>query len=119
MVETPGAISELKEIVATPGLDGAWVGPVDLGLGLDRPYPLPPNDPVWRDALDQVVSACVDAGVRPGMFAVGGEDAREWLATGFKDVVLASDIALLRRAFSEHLARSRAPGRSPPQQRGE
>jgi 2-keto-3-deoxy-L-rhamnonate aldolase RhmA len=109
MIETPGAMAELKQIVATPGLGGAWVGPVDLGLGLDRPYPLPPDDPAWRKALAQVVSACLDAGIRPGMFAVGGEDAREWLATGFQDVVLSSDIALLRRAFDEHLARSRTP----------
>jgi 4-hydroxy-2-oxoheptanedioate aldolase len=109
MIETPGAIAELKQIVATPGLGGAWVGPVDLGLGLDRPYPLPPDDPVWRKAVAQVVSACKDVGIRPGMFAVGGEDAREWLATGFKDVVVSSDIALLRRALSEHLARSRTP----------
>src|SRR5258708_5194823 len=109
MNATVGALAELTEIVATPGLAGAWIGPVDLGLALGRPHPLPPGDQVWRDALRQVVGSCQDAGIRPGMFAVGGEDAREWLAAGFLDVVLSSDIALLRRAFHRQIARPRAP----------
>ena len=43
------------------------------------------------------------------MFAVDGDDARDWLSMGFTDVVLSSDIAILRRALHENLDRARRP----------
>jgi hypothetical protein len=43
------------------------------------------------------------------MFATDGDDARAWFAAGFRDVVLSSDIALLRRAVHEQLERARRP----------
>lgn len=109
MVETAGALEELEEIAATPGLAGLYVGPVDLGLAMGRPYPLTSDDAPWRAALDAVVRACEAHGLRSGMFATDGDDAREWLSVGFRDVVLSSDIALLRRALHEHLERAREP----------
>ncbi len=109
MVETPGARDSLKELAAVPGLSGLYVGPVDLGLALERPYPLPSDDAPFLAALEEVIATSAEAGTRSGMFATDGEDARRWLALGFSDVVLSSDIAILRRGLHEHLARARQP----------
>lgn len=109
MVETPGALGALKELASVPGLAGLYVGPVDLGLAMKRPYPLPADDASWLGALRQVTDYCAHSGIRSGMFATGGDDARRWLAMGFSDVVLSSDIAILRRGLSENLARGRQP----------
>ncbi len=109
MIETAGALHELDEIAATAGLAGLYVGPVDLGLAMGRPYPLPSDDAAWREALGRVIRTCEEHGIRSGMFATDGEDAREWLSFGFRDIVLSSDIALLRRALSKHSRRAREP----------
>jgi 4-hydroxy-2-oxoheptanedioate aldolase len=109
MVETTAALKHLSELAEVPGLSGLYVGPVDLGLALARPYPLPADDALWREAIASVASACKKNGIRAGMFATDGEDARTWLAEGFSDIVLSSDIALLRRSFHEHLARALQP----------
>lgn len=110
MIETADALADADQIAAVPGLAGMFVGPVDLGLAMERPYPLLSDDEPWRVALRQVMDACKKAGVRPGMFAVDGDDARDWLQFGFSDVVLSSDIAMLRRAMHEHLVLAHTPG---------
>jgi 4-hydroxy-2-oxoheptanedioate aldolase len=109
MIETRHAMEAVDAIAGVRGVTGLLVGPVDLGLALDRPYPLPSDDQPWREAVSRVLEACKRHNVRPGMFAVDGDDAGNWLASGFLDVVVSSDISMLRRAMNEHLARARSP----------
>ena len=109
MIETRSAMESLDDIVAIPGVTGVFVGPVDLGLALERPYPLPSDDEPWRQALSKVVEACQRNNIRAGIFATDGDDARDWLAFGFLDVVVSSDIAMLRRSMDDNLSRARAP----------
>jgi 4-hydroxy-2-oxoheptanedioate aldolase len=109
MVETQKALEQVNELSRVPGITGLYVGPVDLGLAMDRPYPLFSDDRPWRAAVTSLVEACDKQGARAGMFATDGEDARKWLAEGFSDVVLSSDIALFRRSLHEHLDEARQP----------
>ena len=109
MVETQAALDCLQELAEVPGLAGLFVGPVDLGLAMARPYPLPGDDGPWWAAVASVVDVCRKADIRSGMFATDGEDARRWLTTGFSDVVLSSDISMLRRAMSADLEAARPP----------
>lgn len=115
MIETVRALENLEDIAATPGISGLYVGPVDLGLAMGRPYPLMDDDVPWRAALAKVVEVCEAHSIRSGMFAVDGYDARQWLSFGFRDVVLSSDISLFRRALNANLeiARSLEPTSSP------
>lgn len=103
MIETLAALENLDYIAATPGISGLYVGPVDLGLAMNRPYPLMNDDGPWRVALSRVVEICKSSNIRSGMFSVDGDDAREWISFGFDDVVLSSDISLFRRAMHENL----------------
>lgn len=107
MVETSRGLQRVSEISDVAGLAGMYVGPVDLGLAMSRPYPLSNDDGPWLSAVESVVEACGRRGLRAGMFATGGDDARRWLATGFSDVVLSSDISILRRALHAHLEQAR------------
>jgi 4-hydroxy-2-oxoheptanedioate aldolase len=109
MVETTAALERLDELAKVPGLTGLYVGPVDLGLAMARPYPLSSDDGPWGAAVAAVVEACNGLGMRAGMFATSGDDARRWLSAGFTDIVLSSDIAILRRSLHEHLTRAREP----------
>ena len=108
MIETLRVLENLEDIAATPRISGLYVGPVDLGLAMGRPYPLMNDDIPWRSALRKVVEVCEAHGIRSGMFAVDGDDARQWLSFGFRDVVLSSDISLLRRALNDNLELARS-----------
>ena len=39
MIETPEGLANVKEICATPGLDGIYVGPVDLAIAVGGAFP--------------------------------------------------------------------------------
>ena len=61
-IETPTAVENIEQIVATPGLDGVFVGPGDLGLRLER---LPTNL-TMEGAFERVAAACEQHGVAWG-----------------------------------------------------
>lgn len=61
-IETPTAVENIEEIVATPGLDGVFVGPGDLGLRLERL----PTDLTLDAAFERVAAACAQHNVAWG-----------------------------------------------------
>lgn len=68
-IETPQAVENAEAIAATPGLDGIFVGPGDLGLRLQ-------HNPVFEleDAVSRVAAACAKHKVAWGMPAGTPED---------------------------------------------
>jgi 4-hydroxy-2-oxoheptanedioate aldolase len=106
MIETAEAVEHLNEIAAVRGIAGLYVGPVDLGLSMEGGNK---DEAHWREAVESVVTVARENDIRPGMFAIDGEDARNWAAIGFRDIVLSSDVALLRRCLDDNLQRARAP----------
>ena len=106
MIETAEGVGHLKEIAAVPGIAGLYVGPVDLGLAMEDSGT---GEALWREAVESVVAVARENRIRPGMFAIDGDDARNWAAIGFRDIVLSSDVALLRRCLDDTVKRARAP----------
>src|SRR5919112_877652 len=43
MIETPEGLANVKEICATPGLDGIYVGPSDLSIAVGGAFPGDPQ----------------------------------------------------------------------------
>jgi 4-hydroxy-2-oxoheptanedioate aldolase len=107
MIETAEGLGHVEEIAAVPGIAGLYVGPVDLGLAMEGTPRLGDDASPWRKGVESVVRAARENGIRPGMFAIDGDDARNWTAIGFKDIVLSSDVALLRRSLDDELRRAR------------
>jgi 4-hydroxy-2-oxoheptanedioate aldolase len=103
MIETAEAISNLDDILSTPGIDAIYVGPADLSisLGLD-PYA---NDgkPVFDDALATVVDGCRRHGVVPGIHATGPLTPRR-REQGFRMITVTSDALAVRAGFASELA---------------
>jgi 4-hydroxy-2-oxoheptanedioate aldolase len=106
MIETAEAISNLDDILATPGIDAIYVGPADLSisLGLD-PYGNDGN-PVFDDALATIVDGCRRHGVVPGIHATGPltPTRRE---QGFRMITVTSDALGMRAGFAAELAAAR------------
>ncbi|PZP90096.1 MAG: 2,4-dihydroxyhept-2-ene-1,7-dioic acid aldolase, partial [Variovorax paradoxus] len=58
MVETAQAMENLEDIVSVPGLDGIYIGPADLSIGLALGLPGPELHPELAAAMERVRDAC-------------------------------------------------------------
>ncbi len=113
IIESPEAIDEIEAIVATPGIDGVLIGPMDLSisLGISRQF----EDPQYLAAIDSVRAACRKHGKAMGSGAYSAGNARDCVLAGDQLLLIGSDDAYLategRRALED--ARAAAPPTDP------
>ena len=104
MIETADGLANVEEIAATPGLDGVYVGPSDLSLGLGAAFP---GDPAVSDAfvaaLARIRAACDQHGIIAGIHTGSGQEAAERQAEGFTLTTVAHDVGHLVDAARQHL----------------
>lgn len=109
MIETPRGLANVKEICATPGLDGVYVGPSDLCLAVGGAFP---GDPAVADAFEAAVAtireAAGEAGIAAGIHTFGGEGAARRLAEGYTFASIASDVVHLEQVAAGHLDAARS-----------
>lgn len=90
MIETAEALANLDEILSVPGIDGVYIGPVDLSLTLGL-APQPYNDdPAFLEAIDAVLAACERHGIVPGIHA-DEVLAPRWIERGFRLITVGYD----------------------------
>jgi 2-keto-3-deoxy-L-rhamnonate aldolase RhmA len=106
MIETAQAMQNLEEICATPGLDGVYVGPADLALGLGESGIA--TTPAVLDAIEQIAKAANAAGIIAGIHAGNGAKAREYATMGFRLLTMRSESQILVAGAAEDLAAARA-----------
>ena len=75
MIETAEALQNVDEIAATPGVDGLFVGPVDLAISLGQ-SPAMPMTPDVLAAVGTVIAACRKHGKISGSATLGADNAR-------------------------------------------
>jgi 2-keto-3-deoxy-L-rhamnonate aldolase RhmA len=103
MIEDPEALDHLSEILATPGLDAAFIGRGDLTVSLGAASP---DAPEVRAAVEAITAAGKAAGkpLCAHLGAVGTEDARWLRGLGVSAFIVGSDQGLLRRAGAQAVA---------------
>ena len=101
MIETAEALRNVAEIVATPGLDGVYIGPSDLSLSLGYTPKLDQEEPAVVEAIETIRAAAKDAGRRAGIHCLEPDYARRMIAQGFDLVTIGSDIRLLASAAGQ------------------
>lgn len=99
MLEGEAAIDRLEEICGVAGLDGAFVGPVDLSASLGVPGE--PEHPRVIQAVREIVGRLARAGLASGMYAPTPEAAARWFGADASLVALSADIAMAVDAFVE------------------
>jgi 4-hydroxy-2-oxoheptanedioate aldolase len=104
MIETRQGLDNAREICATDGVDGIYIGPFDLALSSG----LHAFSPEHEDAITTVREACTDAGIVPGIHAVDGAMARSRAQQGFKLVTVMDDSTMLSRSASTELGVARS-----------
>ncbi|MEJ7761940.1 MAG: aldolase/citrate lyase family protein [Thermomicrobiales bacterium] len=94
-IESARAVENAEAIMATPGIDGCWIGPSDLALSMGvRPRDGGQHDGVQR-AIERVLQACRNTGTIPGYAAFTPGDAAVRAAQGFRFLTAGSDRGFL------------------------
>lgn len=111
MVETVGALDEVEQIAATPGVDGLFVGPFDLALALGTTVEALVADDSPDGPLARVVAAATRQGLDVGGFAGTPAVARRLVARGLTWVAVTTDVGVVELGVRAVLADLDAIGR--------
>jgi 4-hydroxy-2-oxoheptanedioate aldolase len=103
MIETAEAMDNLDAIAATPGVDGLFVGPVDLALSLGHGLSLQMSDAIL-DACGKVVDAARRHGRIAGCAALGNDNARQLADIGMTLLALGADSGFVRAGAAATVA---------------
>ncbi|RUM20483.1 2,4-dihydroxyhept-2-ene-1,7-dioic acid aldolase [Rhizobium vallis] len=101
MIETAQALERLDEIATTPGLDGIYIGPADLTIGLTgKKYPpgFDREEPEIIDAISRILRASHDAGIKAALHCGSPAYAAKAAKWGFDLVTVSNDVRLLAGA---------------------
>jgi 4-hydroxy-2-oxoheptanedioate aldolase len=96
LIEHPDAIRRIDEIVSTPRLDLAIIGPFDLATSLGRPGQL--DHPEVKSAIAEAEAAILRSDVKLGGVAFSPQQANEMVERGYRLLALGFDWSLLQRA---------------------
>lgn len=103
MIETEEGLSNVEAIAAVEGVDGLFVGPMDLCYGLG----LPPGhftDARFTDAIASILAACKTHERAAGMFGYTPQMAAQSLQGGFQFASVGTDISFIRAGVTQALA---------------
>lgn len=101
MVETQQALDNLADILATPGLDGVFVGPGDLGLSLTGQTGMDMGEPTLAAALAQIAEVTRENGRIAGIWVPSATLGKQMHRLGYHFITLSTDTRLLTAAAQE------------------
>lgn len=104
MIETREALSNLDEILAVPGIDGAYVGPSDLGLSMGYEPTLAPTAPEVLSAISEIAVRTKAAGRIAGVHTGSPAMVRDMLELGYDFASLLTDARMFANAIATQLA---------------
>ena len=103
MIETREALDNLDDILSTPGVDAAYIGPADLAYALGL-SPTGDNDhPLHVETVTHILERCQHHGVAAGIHTGSLAFTQRYLAQGFQMVTLGQDTAFMSRLARKEL----------------
>ncbi|MET0742601.1 MAG: aldolase/citrate lyase family protein, partial [Microvirga sp.] len=87
------ALDDVDAILATPGLDGAFIGRGDLTVALGAAGM---DSPQTREAAERILASAGRAGKPICMMVANAAEATEWRALGATAFIVSSDQGLMR-----------------------
>lgn len=93
MIEGSDGVANCEEILVVPGLDGVFVGPVDLSAALGHPGE--PEHPAVVQQVRTVVDRAQSENKATGVFAGSAQAARPWAVIGVQLLVVGVDSGFL------------------------
>ena len=95
--ETMGFLNNIEEIVNIEGVDGIFIGPYDLSIGMGKPAQF--NDPEFLQAVARVLKACKDAKKFSFIYTGDNLSAKKYFTQGFDGVAVNFDAAIFINAY--------------------
>lgn len=108
MLETADGLRNASKILSVPGIDGCFVGPNDLSIGLGHSSELKQLPPDVERAIGAIAEAARSTGRVAGIQSFGVEQARARLAQGYRFVSVLSDLRMARLAAVDLLQNLRS-----------
>ena len=109
MIETREALSNLDDILSVPGIDAVYVGPADLGISLGLGPTGNDGNPIFDEALSNIVAGCERHGVVPGIHASGALASRR-RQQGFQMITIANDLLAMRASLHDEIRHAKESG---------
>lgn len=106
MIEGREGLEALPDILAVEGLDGIFLGPVDMAQSLGVAGQ--PEHPIVIEALRQTIVRAAEKGMGAAVFAPTVAAARRWLDLGVRLAALSEDTAVILSAFRRLVAELQA-----------
>lgn len=97
MIEGREGLDALGDILAVPGLDGIFLGPVDMAQSLGVGGQ--PEHPKVIEAIKDTVATASARGIGTAVFAPNVAAAKRWAAQGVRMVALSEDAAIIMDAL--------------------
>ncbi len=100
-IENPSAVDDIDAILDVPNLGFVFIGPLDLSVAFGHPGEV--DHPDVQEAVEEVRSKAVEAGVPVGGLGFGMDDVNEKAANGYDMLNLGSTTAAVQSVMEEWL----------------
>jgi 4-hydroxy-2-oxoheptanedioate aldolase len=97
-IETKEGLENAGDICATPGLDGVYIGPADLALGMGVEPGEADGNAEHAEAVERIRRACEKNGIASGVHTTSGKAAKEYAGRGFTMINAGVDYVMIPAA---------------------
>ncbi len=102
LIETAAGVENCHEIAALDDVDCIWIGHLDLSTSLGIPGQF--DNPVFKDAIDEIMNASRANNVKVGRLVGSVNEAKEYIGQGCGLICYSGDIWLLQNALREGIS---------------
>ena len=106
MCESKQGLENIRKTVRIPGIDAVFIGAYDLSQSLGVPGET--THPLVEEAVAEILAACQEAGVIPGIVSPDVNLARRRAQQGFRFITVLDDMAFFMDCVEDRLNRVRA-----------
>lgn len=107
MIETTQALENIEEIATTPGLDGFYVGPIDLSISLGISERVDFDNTRFKNALNTILHIAKANKLVTGIHTLSPENIAGLAHGGFQMITPATDTTLLEVAAKNALKQAK------------
>ena len=95
MIETQAALDALDGILATPGIDGIFVGPSDFSIAWSKGSTINPTLEAMMDTVTSIAGRARESGKHAATYVIDPAIAGRFVAMGFRLLAMGSEHALI------------------------
>jgi 4-hydroxy-2-oxoheptanedioate aldolase len=107
MIETSEGLANVRDICAVEGIEGVYIGPADLSIGLGMDPMLAFSTDQLKAPVETIKAACAEFGRVMGGHSLNATDALRWVGRGSRMVSLGADSVMLATIAAQELETAR------------